>query len=56
VAGIPGSANWTALQARIPWLRDKPAVEHATAFVCTDQHCHAPASEPAALLAQLMDT
>jgi uncharacterized protein YyaL (SSP411 family) len=55
VVGIPGSADWMALQARIPWLRDKPAVERATAFVCTDQHCHAPASEPAALLAQLMD-
>ena len=56
VVGIPEGADWIALQARIPWLRDKPAVEHATAFVCTDQHCHAPTSEAAALLAQLVDS
>jgi uncharacterized protein YyaL (SSP411 family) len=54
VVGVPGSADWTALQARIPWLRDKPAVQLTTAFVCTDQHCHAPTSEAGTLLAQLL--
>jgi uncharacterized protein len=59
VVGIPGSADWLALEARIPWLRDKPTVQtlqQATAFVCTDQHCHGPTSEAATLLAQLMDS
>jgi uncharacterized protein YyaL (SSP411 family) len=56
VVGIPGGVDWRNLQARIPWLRDKPPVQQATAFVCTDQHCHAPVREPAALLAQLTDS
>ena len=56
VVGVPGSIDWTALESRIPWLRDKPTVEHATAFVCTDQHCHQPTSEAAALVAQLINS
>lgn len=54
VTGTPGSGDWTRLQSQIPWMRDKPEVAHATAFVCTGSHCHAPTSAPDELVTQLL--
>jgi len=55
VAGTPGTENWTALQARIPMLRDKTAAaERATAFVCTQGHCQLPTSNADEFVQQLI--
>jgi uncharacterized protein len=56
LVGSPGSADWTALEDRIPWLRNKSAVQHPTAFVCANQHCHAPTTDAHEFLIQLLES
>jgi uncharacterized protein YyaL (SSP411 family) len=45
-----------AVPVRAPWLRAMTARQgRATAYVCYDQTCQAPVTDPAALAAQLDD-
>lgn len=54
VVGEPTSAAWQDLQAKIPYLADKTAVQGApTAYVCEHGHCQLPTTDGVLLRRQI---
>jgi uncharacterized protein YyaL (SSP411 family) len=53
---LPAAEGREKRSASVPWLRGKVAVEgRVTAYVCEDQVCELPTSDPAVLAAQLAE-